>query len=173
MAKRGKKQPVPFAPFEEVAFRDLAGEFELTGCDYIEQDSSPNEYGEIASSILFVLNGQTYKAMEDRSDGYRSSLKTLQKIDSKVKNTFKPCRVVGKLINTSEQDLLSFADAETGFTVLEVGTNMFDEYYPSFVGNFTPEHMSAFVEPVKTKKGKLAKSAAITDSRGPDWGWFE
>lgn len=112
--------------------KDLIGEHELSGCDM-------ETVGD-ATAIVFTLSGTNYRAEEDEQDGYRSSLKDIAMVSDPPKNTFLPVKVVGRM--TDDGEILELVDAATGKTVLEVGTSNADDYYPSFVANFTPEAMS-------------------------------
>lgn len=123
---------------------------ELTGVSFQEQEF-PAQWGEgmeKANSCTFVLNGETYTAVEDPSDGYRSSMRYLLK-GGECSNMFPP--VLVRVVHQTEdheggswktkQDILAFVDAFTGKNVLEVGTSNTDDYYPSFVSHFEPKNM--------------------------------
>lgn len=62
-----------------------------------------------------------------------------------MKNVFPPVRVVGRHRTVDEygesSDVLELIDVGTGKTVVEVGTENDNDYYPSFVANFRPENM--------------------------------
>jgi hypothetical protein len=106
------------------------------------------DYGEgfeDANVVNFVLDRKTYRAIEDPEDGYRSSLRTLCLTKHKVANRFTPIEVLGiyeeRSRYGSSANVIQFYDAQNGKLVLEVGTDNSDDYYPSFVGSFTPENM--------------------------------
>lgn len=95
--------------------------------------------------LWFRLDGVIYGCIEDPSDGYRSSMRDLVTWDRSMVNTFAPCRVLARHRTKSdyhEADILEFIDVVTGKTVLEVGTDRSDDYYPSYVSSFTPENMA-------------------------------
>lgn len=115
-----------------MTLKDLVGSHELTGCDM-------ETVGD-ATAICFALDGVIYRAQEDPGDGYRSYLGEFDVTTTPLKNTFTAVKVVGKL--SGDEEILELIDAENGKTVLEVGTSNADDYYPSFVGNFTPENMA-------------------------------
>jgi hypothetical protein len=152
----------------EVEFKDLLGKHDLSGVDYIDIEAD----GEPAQQCRFVLNGVTYTATEDPSDGYRSCLGTLKATPGRsVANTFKPCRVDAVLSPEPTEDCLVFHDANTGLEILRIGTHNDDDYYPSFVANFQPQHMSAFIEEHEGFEDEDIEdegAAAI----GPHWGTF-
>jgi hypothetical protein len=128
--------------------QDLVGERVLTGVDFgtLPADREGGRW-EDASSITFVLDGHAYCAIEDPSDGYRSCMQSLDEVPvESVKNVFAPCRVLGRYRTKgtygSTDDVLELIDLVTAKVVLEVGTDNSDDYYPSFVSNFSPEHMA-------------------------------
>lgn len=131
---------------KKVDLLDLLGEHTLDGVDlYVE---AIRDYGgelQDAEAIRFRLDGVAYTAIEDPSDGYRSSLGQLF-IGGEVNNSFSPVRVlVMKKPNNKcedENDTLLFVDLVTGKIVLEVRTDNVDDYYPTFISAFFPENMS-------------------------------
>ncbi len=132
-----------------IELKSLVGLHSLTGVDFLEEPAD-NEWSSDNSSVCrFVLDGDTYIAKEDPSDGYRSCMEHIIKDNRvKVKNQFQECRVMC-IYNSrgtgysSSSDLLEMYDSVTGEMVLTVGTDNDDDYYPSFVANFTPEAMAA------------------------------
>ena len=112
----------------------LVGQHKLSGVD---SGNLPNG----ANTFFFTLDGKTYVATEDESDGYRSSMDSLEISDKILTNTFPPQKVTGRMTG-SGNDVLEFIDNENGKTVLRVGTDNSDDYYPSFVSDFNPENMS-------------------------------
>lgn len=131
----------------EVTLDGLVGEHSLDAVDtYVEKVKQWGDYFEDAECIRFRLDGVVYTAIEDPDDGYRSSLRTLFVSPSdEVRNVFPPVRVlVRKKDNEPYQinDTLEFIDIKTGKIVLEVGTNNTDDYYPYFVGTFSPQNMA-------------------------------
>lgn len=125
------------AAVEEATFDSLLGEHRLSGVDLGTEQIG----GEDANTISFTVDNKTYTAKEDPNDGYRSSLGTFTVSNEKCKNNFKSQRVIGTLTG-AENAVLSFVDAKTGKIVLRVGTDHADDYYPSFVSEFTPENMA-------------------------------
>lgn len=130
-----------------VELKDLVGECVLTGVDR-ETASLPREYceGEFedCETIRFCINGTVYCAIEDPSDGYRSSMRKLIVSDTPIRNSFAPVRVLGHMKPNGyrDNDTIQFRDLASGDVVLEVGTNNSDDYYPSFVSEFNPQNMA-------------------------------
>lgn len=127
---------------------DFIGKHVLTGCQYGTipkrnewQDSDPN-------TVDFILDGKAFSAIEDPSDGYRSSMDEIMESRdiSFITNTFEPCEVLGSMRGKSEygdnNDVVDFIDTTTGKIVLSIGTTNYDDYYPCFEGTFTPENMA-------------------------------
>lgn len=115
---------------DEIKLEQFVGEHEFSGCDMTGAGD--------ANGIIFMLDGVAYRAEEDPSDGYRSYLGTLSVSTTPVRNQFAPIRVTGRM----RDEVLELIDVASGKTVLEVGTDNADDYYPWFVGTFTPENMS-------------------------------
>lgn len=129
-----------------VELSSLVGEHVLDGVDcYVATVKDYGDGFQDAEAIRFRLDGVTYTAIEDPSDGYRSSLGQLF-IGGAVNNSFPPIRVLAmKKPNSKyggENDTLLFVDLVTGKSVLEVGTDHVDDYYPAFVSAFSPENMA-------------------------------
>lgn len=126
--------------------KDLVGEHQLSGVDTIrERVKQSEDYYEDYEVVRFVIDGKTYKATEDQADGYRSYLKNLEVTDEKVKNSFPPQKVVGKMKDDSgweKNDTIQFIDKTTGKVVLEVGTDNTDDYYPYCVLRWSPQNLA-------------------------------
>jgi hypothetical protein len=130
---------------ETIELKSLIGKHWLTGVDY-ETEQVKEDYGDYYENcqvIRFVLDGKTYTAIEDPSDGYRSHLRSISVSKHKVKNKFQKVLVMGimKPAGYNNNDTLQLYDVETGLCVLEVGTDNNDDYYPSFVGAWMPENL--------------------------------
>lgn len=138
---------------------DLIGEHVLSGVDFSNEDVLTwGENYEPCQVMRFRLDGVVYQVVEDPSDGYRSSMRDITTSDVPIKNEFEGVRVVGRH-DTGDahdrNDILVLMDIVSGKDVLWCGTSNFDDYYPSFVANFTPENMAvnqpfAAVEPEDT-----------------------
>lgn len=131
---------------DQIDLDSLVGEHTLDAVDTFSE--SIKQYGshyEDCEIIRFRLDGTVYTAIEDPSDGYRSSLdKLFVSPDEPMRNIFPPVRVIGRKKENDRwgvNDVLQLVDQMTGLIVLEVGTDNTDDYYPSFVGSFSPENM--------------------------------
>jgi hypothetical protein len=125
---------------------DLVGEHELTGVEFGTLPKGEYDY-EDANTMTFVLDGHAYCVVESPDDGYRSSMRDIFEVPiESVKNTFAPVRVLARYKERgtySECDILELIDIVTAKVVLEAGTDNSDDYYPSYVANFTPENMAS------------------------------
>ena len=125
---------------------------DLVGVHVLDAVDRENEYVriygdsfELCDVIRFRLDGVVYMAVEDPSDGYRSSMRSIESGDWPMTNEFTPVLVFGrhevKGRNGNENDVLELLDAATGKVVLSVGTECIDDYYPRFVCFFNPTAM--------------------------------
>lgn len=130
--------------------KDLVGEHVLDAVDESKETLDCGYFSEDATVLRFRLDGVVYVATEDPDDGYRSGLRDLVIGAGDMTNTFTPCRVIGRHRTEGRysgvDDVLELIDAVTGKTVLEVGTDNVDDYYPGFVACFMPENMAANAE---------------------------
>lgn len=134
---------------EEVSTVDLdslVGEHILDGVDLsTERVKNYGDEFEDANVIRFRLDGKVYTAIEDPSDGYRSSLDRVFVEDCAIP-AFPPIRVIGVKKPDDRHgyvnDALQLIDVVTGKVVVEAGTENTDDYYPSFVSAFHPENMA-------------------------------
>lgn len=120
----------------------------LTGVSFVNKVDEFNEYrdNEDAQHCTFVLDDVTYTAIEDPSDGYRSSLNYLIK-HGECSNLFPVrCFVHVREAQDSEEyrhlAIVELVDIFTREVVLAFGTDNTDDYYPSFVAVFKPENMA-------------------------------
>lgn len=135
---------------ETIELQALAGEHLLDAVDFSTEDV-PRWYDasdfEHCQVMRFRLDGKVYTAIEDPSDGYRSSMRELIVSNAEMKNTFAPVRVIGRHRTEEDEfglkgDVLELIDATTGHVVIEVGTEKAYDYYPWFVAAFHPEAMA-------------------------------
>jgi hypothetical protein len=70
-------------------------------------------------------------------------------VTTEIKNVFPRVRVLARYVEgghsdtyASTNDLLELIDIANGQTVLLVGTENSDDYYPSYVAKFWPERLS-------------------------------
>ena len=109
-----------------------------------------------ANGVCFMLDGVDYLAFEDPSDGYRSALGALIVLEGYIGQSQKRQYVheqvncVHRTVNPNhpddEDDVLEIRNSVTGHLILEIGTEAVDDYYPSFVCRYYPEHLSANME---------------------------
>lgn len=130
-----------------VELNTLIGKHKLTGVDYETEAIKRYDWDESLTDcqvIRFRLDGKTYLAIEDPSDGYRSAMKHCIIVDEKPKNKFKAVEVFGVMKSDGyyKCEVIQFYDTETNKIVLEIGTNNYDDYYPSFVGRWSPENLA-------------------------------
>lgn len=126
----------------------LVGEHKLSGVD-MSNESVKREWGddfEQCEIIRFRLDDVIYMAIEDPSDGYRSSMREIKVSDGEMKNVFAPVKVLCRIRTKGEyggtDDTLEIIDMENGLVILEVGTDNCDDYYPMWVGAWHPERMA-------------------------------
>lgn len=123
--------------------KDLAGMHELTGVDEdaaVVKDWLGND--RVANCLNFTLDGKTYSAIEDESDGYRSSMSEIVVTDRKLSNTFAPIKVLAGMQANKYNDILELRDTKNGKVILSVGTDNEDNWYPLFVASWVPENAS-------------------------------
>ena len=105
---------------------------------------------EDAQAISINLDGNIYTAIEDPNDGYRSCLSMIVVNDRTARIDASIPGVKLKAIkgdnstewSSSNNDTVVFKDSISNMTVIEIGTNNTDDYYPSFVHYYRPENMS-------------------------------
>lgn len=125
--------------------QDLVGLHKLTGIDF--DVKSIEKYGELENCqcVNFVLDGKTYTATEDSNDGYRSTMAEIKISGFKVSNKFKAVKVLGMMRNQTwdrKCDIIDFADCVNGKIILSIGTDNTDDYYPSFVSDWSPDNLA-------------------------------
>ena len=132
-----------------VKLEDLVGEHELTGVEFGREEVESEYYHEDEESnfVRFIIDGVTYKAVEDPSDGYRSMLGKILVDSADVKNTFPAINVCVNIVTSYDdsdtnpevyESILEFRDCKTGKVILSIGTDYSNGYYPCFVSSFTP-----------------------------------
>lgn len=126
---------------------ELAGKHILQGIELGETTARDWCGEKTVQCVKFTLDGITYMAIEDPSDGYRSYCSDLVIGD-------KPCEVLLPNVEVvcvprfngvqycSASDILEFIDCNNGKTVLLVGTNNTNDYYPYCIFEYTPENLS-------------------------------
>lgn len=127
----------------DLPLNHFAGNWHLCG---VSLDESGDVFRQIVrnitlpydgNSIIFVLNGISYCAVEDPSDGYRSSLGGLYRVRASIPLFPRPVYV--KCV--FDDDFVIFVNIKTNKNILTVGTDYSDNYYPSFVSDFRPSNI--------------------------------
>ena len=127
-----------------VTFEDLLGCHKLSGVEMSNFDAKDYCGGtSTVNCCKFKLDGKVHVAVEDPEDGYRSCLgKIFIAKNNNLNNEFREVEVCGHInVSNRSKDLIEFIDTTTGLTVLEVGTDHTDDYYPCYVASFHPENM--------------------------------
>lgn len=132
---------------QDVGFEKLLGPHLLSGVEMANEKVKLewDESYEDCQTISFIIDGQTYTAIENPDDGYRSSMGYLRRSDVILANTFSPQPVIGRMRLPEYgqvNDTLEFLDANNRKLVLAVGTDNIDDYYPCFVAEWIPENMT-------------------------------
>jgi hypothetical protein len=89
--------------------------------------------------FTFRIGDLTFEAMEDENDGYRSSLKEFRLVQN-----IRPMFREKVTIKMSDNHFYLINELEK--TVLTIGTDYADDYYPVFVFNWEPRNLSTFVD---------------------------
>lgn len=133
----------------------LCGAKMLTGIDrYNEVRPTPYSGDQDVEVCRIELDGVIYEFYEDPNDGYRSGHLGPSIIEGSIANKFPAVPVVGSHVEQAigsyadGADVLRLVNASTGKTILEVGTDNVDDYYPSWICNFSAENIGPLhVEP--------------------------
>ena len=132
----------------EINLKTLVGKHILSGVDTETESIKVYDHSDYEDSqvIRFCLDDVVYTAVEDPSDGYRSSLVYCIKDHKEIKNKIKGVEVFGVYMSRSaygdSSDIIQFYDTTTNEVVLTVGTDHSDDYYPSFIGYWNPVNLS-------------------------------
>lgn len=143
MLKKGAKR---------MNLESLVGKHTFSGVDYAEH------------GVIFCLDGVTYLAEEDEDDGYRSCMKELSVYSGKCRNTFPPQDVFCEYSEDEGMDVLAIKDFKTSKTILKIGTDYTESYYPYFVSEYKPENMS-----INASEESKAAESALKNKRTERW----
>jgi len=90
---------------------------------------------------LYKLNDVVWEAMEDESDGYRSYLESIVRVDGDRGIFFSSPLATVTVEKSTEypDDGFKLVDIEDGHVWLEVGTDNYDDYYPCFRFEYHPK----------------------------------
>lgn len=123
---------------------DLVGEHLM---DHTPSTDVRHPFDSDSNGIAFTIDGNTYMVFEDGNDGYRPSAGPLlgfKGMPYEIGGDYgEYCRlkVVGSMCLSGDNcsaHILEFRLVETGAVVLRVGTDNDDDYYPSFVAEWSP-----------------------------------
>lgn len=117
-----------------IEIESLVGEHILSGAFCDAETSGPQV-------LRFTLDGTHYEAVEDPDDGYRSTLGELRTTATAPLNTFPPVAVVCEMKPDNSDSILQFLNPVTRKPIIEIGTADQGDYYPGFVGYFSPENL--------------------------------
>ena len=93
-----------------------------------------------ATEHQFKLGDTVFEAVEDESDGYRSYLGSIVKLESDAIFFKQPIATVRVEINSKDSfEGFSLVDVEDGHEWLQVGTDCSDNYYPYFTFYYSPK----------------------------------
>lgn len=126
---------------KEITLTSLCGLHKLSGVGRRGVASDSYAWRASVNQFLFTLDGVTYAATEDENDGYRSCMDKLEILDAKPVIMFDPVDVLCRMENGDNCDILEMIDIRNGKTVLRVGTDYPDSYYPCFVSEWIPENL--------------------------------
>ena len=126
------------------------GIYSLIGVDEVEVPTGWYDYnGETSDGIAICLDGVTYVAYADPDDGYRS-YGCFEPSNIEIHNTFPPQKV--RLTNIewdgcdedgwrSAGSIIKLSNPTDNSTILEVGTDHSDSYYPYSIFSWHPENL--------------------------------
>ena len=95
-------------------------------------------YGKNGNGI-FSLDGVAYEAVEDPDDGYRSYMEEIKVVEPVEKMFDVPVMV--EYIDTDSKDELIFRDRRNQKVILSLGTDEYDDYYPFYFFDYTPQNI--------------------------------
>lgn len=108
----------------------------------------PGDYGDYEGYYI-VIDDTVYTFERDPDDGYRSygNLYIPKNISvNDIKNRFPSQDVIITQYHREDTDgykhFYSITDVETGKTILEIGTDYTDDYYPMAICHYYPENMA-------------------------------
>lgn len=143
--ERAFKMAINISKINNLEPKHLAGKRRFSGID--RETITIN--GDDAEVVTFILDGITCQIQEDPSDGYRSSAGPITVVEDKVKNTFAAVEVMATHRSggrNETDDILELRRVKDAAIILEIGTSNLDDYYPSYVCNYTPEFLGTVGE---------------------------
>jgi len=131
---------------EAIKLKSLVGKHKLSGVDFENKSVILYEWSDLeyCQVVRFCLDGKTYMAVQDPSDGYRSCMKHCLVVPEMPKNKFEEVEVYGVMKGEgeyNENDVIQFYDTITNKIILEIGTSNANDYYPFWVAKWSPENL--------------------------------
>lgn len=156
--KRVPIESINLEGYESTTLEALEGQSAyLSGVDFGKTYIKYYGGNEEVTCIHFELDGEIYSVFEDPSDDYRSSMREIIKNPKhKIKNKFPEVRV-NCIYRSSDSntgfptkccDILDIVDYDSGNSILSVGTDNSDGYYPSFIFDWNPENLVINSNPI-------------------------
>lgn len=123
--------------------KDLVGKHIFQGIEVGKAKPVQEDWSHLqeVNYIAFRLDGVTYRAYENECDGYRSYCEDLEIVED-IPKTKLPDIEVLCVYDDGFNDVIHLLDVVTGKTVLSVGTNDYDDYYPYCVMEYYPENLA-------------------------------
>lgn len=99
-------------------------------------------------NLRFKLGRVVWEAVEDDSDGLRSYLETVQRVEQPDDVFFKRPLATVEIVDVCEgsMDGYGLRDVKDGHIWLLVGTDNVDDYYPSFVFSYAPKEKPCHID---------------------------
>ena len=144
----------------EITLSSLVGKHEMTGLNIGIMDIERYGSKETCNFVDICLDNTVYRFLEDPDDGYRSYMRSILIIPRRLAKLTDTGRV--KLIcSLQDDDILDMVDIVTNKSVLKVGTDYSDDYYPSCVMSYYPENMTQIKKTTKQNKKKLSQNNSV------------
>lgn len=128
------------------SFERFFGEHVFQGCrfDKITRFDDNWQCERDFNTCLFALDGETYQLLEDPGDGYRSYCREIEISSKKIRPEFGirvVCTSYNSIHNDEINDCMQVIDVINGKTILIVGTENVDDYYPYCLFDYRPENI--------------------------------
>lgn len=123
--------------------KDLVGVHQLRGVErgVINMNSDIWGRNELCNYISFCLDNTHYVCTEDPDDGYRSCMKNIEITNGPCKIFIPDTKVLCRMSDDEDEDILEMLDISNGKLVLRVGTDHNDDYYPCYIAEWIPENL--------------------------------
>lgn len=90
----------------------------------------------------FRIGNLTFEVIEDENDGYRSMLGTIQSVEEKLRPTFRENVTITSNPSITGYSLIN----DNGVSVLDFGTDRYDDWYPCFLFEWKPKLLTTLVD---------------------------